>query len=213
MKIAVIGATGKAGSLIAEEALRRGHEVTALVRSAGKVQNDKLNVVEKDATKLTTEDIKGYDVVVNGFAAPQGQEELHVTLGRHLIDILSGAPDTRLIVVGGAGSLYVDDELTTQLYHTPDFPDAYKPTATNMGRNLEALKQSSGIRWTYVSPGAFFDAEGPRTGSYTLGGEKMIVNSEGNSYSSYADYAIAIVDEAEKAAHVNERISVVTEAK
>ncbi|WPP41169.1 NAD(P)-dependent oxidoreductase [Paenibacillus hunanensis] len=211
MKIGVIGATGKAGSLIAEEALNRGHEVTAIVRDASKVQNSKLNVMEKEVTELTTEDVGSFDVLVNAFGTPHAEQ--HVTVGRHLIDILKGAGNTRLIVVGGAGSLYVDDALTTRLVDTPDFPDAYKPTASNQGQNLQDLKQSSGIRWTFVSPGAFFDPNGPRTGTYTLAGEKLTVNSEGNSYSSYADYAIAIVDEAEKAAHVGERISVVTEAK
>ncbi|WP_017814746.1 MULTISPECIES: NAD(P)-dependent oxidoreductase [Paenibacillus] len=211
MKIAVIGATGKAGSRIAEEALSRGHEVTAFVRSAGKVQNDKLNVVEKEVTDLTTADVQDFEVLVNAFGTPDAEQ--HVVVGRHLIDILKGASNTRLIVVGGAGSLYVDDAHTTRLVDTPDFPDAYKPTATNQGKNLEDLKQSSGIKWTFVSPGAFFDPAGPRTGTYKLAGEQLTVNSEGNSYSSYADYAIAIVDEAEKAAHVNERISVVTEAK
>ncbi len=211
MKIGVIGATGKAGSLIAEEALNRGHEVTAIVRDASKVQNSKLKVMEKEVTELTTEDVGGFDVLVNAFGTPHAEQ--HVPVGRHLIDILKGAGDTRLIVVGGAGSLYVDDALTTRLVDTPDFPDAYKPTASNQGQNLQDLKQSSGIRWTFVSPGAFFDPNGPRTGTYTLAGEKLTVNSEGNSYSSYADYAIAIVDEAEKAAHVGERISVVTEAK
>ncbi len=211
MKIGIIGATGKAGSLIAEEALNRGHEVTAIVRDASKVQNSKLNVVEKEVTTLTTEDVSGLDVLVNAFGTPNAEE--HVPVGRHLIEILKGAGNTRLIVVGGAGSLYVDDALTTRLIDTPDFPDQYKPTASKQGENLQDLKQSSGIQWTFVSPGAFFDPNGPRTGSYTLAGEKLTVNSEGNSYSSYADYAIAIVDEAEKAAHVGKRISVVTEAK
>jgi len=213
MKIAVIGATGKAGSLIVEEALSRGHEVTAIVRNASKVQQDKVNVVEKEVLDLTTEDIKGYDVVVNAYGAPQGQEESHVTVGQSLIEILKGALDTRLIVVGGAGSLYVDDAQSVRLIDTPDFPEAYKPTASSQGKNLDDLKASSGIQWTFLSPAAFFDASGPRTGSYTAGQEKMIVNNEGNSYISYADYAIAIVDEAEQAAHVNQRFSVVGEAK
>ncbi len=211
MKIGIIGATGKAGSLIAEEALNRGHEVTAIVRDASKVKNSKLNVVEKEVTALTTEDISGLDVLVNAFGTPNAEQ--HVPVGRHLIEILKDAGNTRLIVVGGAGSLYVDDTLTTRLIDTPDFPEQYKPTASKQGENLQDLKQSSGIQWTFVSPGAFFDPNGPHTGSYTLAGEKLTVNSEGNSYSSYADYAIAIVDEAEKAAHVGERISVVTEAK
>lgn len=86
MKIAVIGATGKAGQIIVEEALQRGHEVTAIVRSASKVTAN-IPVMEKDIFELTQEDVKGFDVVVNAFGAPFGEEELHVKVGRHLISI------------------------------------------------------------------------------------------------------------------------------
>ena len=101
MKIAVIGATGKAGQKIVEEALRRGHDVTAIVRSAAKV-TAAIPVLEKDVLDVTAEDVKGFDVVVNAFGAPAGQEQLHVKVGRHLISIFKGIA-TKLVVVGGAG--------------------------------------------------------------------------------------------------------------
>lgn len=207
MKIAVIGASGKAGSNIVEEVVRRGHEVTAFVRDASKVKNSNVNVVEKDIQSLTTEDIQKFDAVVNAFGAPFGSEQLHVELGRHLIDIFQGV-STRLVVVGGAGSLYVDPALTTKVMDTPDFPEMFYATASNQGRNLEDLKASS-VNWTFLSPGGFFDPEGKRSGTYNIGGDQLILNDQQESYISYSDYAIAIVDEIENANHVKARFSVV----
>ncbi|ACT03246.1 NAD(P)-dependent oxidoreductase [Paenibacillus sp. JDR-2] len=210
MKIAVVGATGKAGQFIVKEALSRGHEVTAVVRNRAKVTEEGVQVIEKEVFDLTAADLQGFDVVVNAFGAPLGQEQLHVTAGKALIDALSGT-DTRLIVIGGAGSLYVDEAKTVQLFNTPDFPEMFLATAKNQGQNLEDLKQSTGLKWTFVSPSAFFDPAGERTGSYTKGKDHLLVNSKGHSYVSYADFAIAIVDEAENAAHVNERFTVSSE--
>lgn len=207
MKIAVIGATGKAGAKIVEEALQRGLEVTAIVRDASKLQTQGVTVIEKEIASLQAEDVAAFDAVVNAFGAPAGAEHLHVELGKHLISIFAGL-STRLIVVGGAGSLYVDSELTTRLMDTPDFPALYLPTAQNQGRNLEDLKASD-INWTFVSPAAFFDPEGRRSGSYTLGGEQLIVNEQQESYISYSDYAIAIVDEIVEPKHIKQRFSVV----
>lgn len=210
MKIGIIGATGKVGNKVLQEATQRGHEVTAIVRNASKLNNSDVKVIEKDIFDLTTEDIKNLDVVVNAFGAPLGEEEAHVEAGRALIALLKDV-DTRAIIVGGAGSLYVDDAHTTRVLETPEFPDMFKPTATGQGRNLQELKETDGITWTFVSPSAEFDPEGKRTGTYTSGKDQLLVNSQGDSYISYADYAIAIVDEAENADHVNERFTVVGE--
>ncbi|PNZ32141.1 putative NADH-flavin reductase [Staphylococcus petrasii] len=210
MKIGIIGATGKVGNKVLQEATQRGHEVTAIVRNASKLNNSDVKVIEKDIFDLTAEDIKDLDVVVNAFGAPLGEEEAHVEAGRALIALLKDV-DTRAIIVGGAGSLYVDDAHTTRVLETPEFPDMFKPTATGQGRNLQDLKEAEGITWTFVSPSAEFDPEGKRTGTYTSGKDQLLVNSQGDSYISYADYAIAIVDEVENAAHVNERFTVVGE--
>lgn len=212
MKIGIIGATGKAGSLILKEAVERGHEVTAIVRNAAKIQNQDIKVLEKDIFDLKSEDLKGFDVVVNAFNAAPGQEEKHIEAGKVLIDALKNLPQTRLLVVGGAGSLFTDESKTVRVLETPDFPAAYFPTASNMAKNLEDL-QSSGINWTYISPSAFFDPQGKQTGSYQKGKDQLLVNSKGESYISYPDYAIAMVDEIENPAHVNERFTVVGEAE
>ena len=132
----------------------------------------------------------------------------HSTSLKHLADILSGT-QTRLIVVGGAGSLYVDPEHTTQLADTPDFPDSFKPLATAMAKALAELRERKDVRWTYVSPAADFQADGERTGKYQLNGEELKTNAKGESIISYADYAIAIVDEIANGNHIGERISVV----
>lgn len=213
MKIGIIGASGKAGKLIAKEAIARGHEVTAIVRDAAKLDESELNAVEKDIFTVTSDDLASFDVVVNAFGAPHGQEQQHVEAGRVLIQALQGAPNTRLIVVGGAGSLYVDEAKTTQLIDTPEFPDAYKATASNQGQNLKDLQQSSGIQWTFISPAAFFNPEGKRTGAYQLGKDHLLLNAKGESYISYADYAIAVLDEIEHPQHLNTRFTVVSEAE
>ena len=136
-------------------------------------------------------------------------DTLHVIpdAAKHLADVLSGT-DTRLIVVGGAGSLFINKEHTVALEDTPEFPDAYKPVSSAHGKALASLRARSDVKWTYISPAADFQAEGERTGSYELAGEELTTNADGQSVISYADYAIAVVDEAESGKHVGERISV-----
>lgn len=213
MKIAVIAASGKAGSMIMKEAVDREHDVTAIVRDPGKITEDNVTVLERDIFDLTGEDLNKYDVVVNAFGAPEGEEHQHVEAGHVLIEALKDAPNTKLIVVGGAGSLYVDDEKSTQLIETPEFPEAALPTARNQGINLNDLLHADDITWTFISPPAIFDPEGVKTGSYQTGGDQLLVNSQGKSYISYADYAIAVVDEVENPKHINERFTVVGEAE
>jgi len=211
MKIGIIGASGKAGQEILKEAVSRGHEVTAIVRDASKIRNDGIQVLQKDAFELTAQDVAGFDAVVNAFGAPLGQEHLHVEAGRSLIKAFQGAPNTRLIVVGGAGSLFVDEAKTVRLVDTPEFPDPFKATASNQAQNLQDLRESSGVQWTFVSPSAFFNAEGARTGKYETGLDNLLVNSKGQSHVSYADFAIAIVDEIENPKHLQARFTVVSE--
>ncbi|WP_047984786.1 NAD(P)-dependent oxidoreductase [Ornithinibacillus californiensis] len=210
MKVAVIGASGKAGSLILTEAVNRGHQVTAIVRNAAKIKDQNIPVLEKSIFDLDTNDLKPFDVVINAFGAPLSEEQAHVDAGHALIEALKGT-DTRLLVVGGAGSLYIDESKTMKLIDTPEFPDFVKPTGKGQGRNLEELSQATDLTWTFISPSAIFDAEGKRTGSYQEGKDVLLVNSEGQSYISYADFAIAVVDEVENAKHINERFTVVGE--
>lgn len=205
--IAVVAANGKAGKLIVKEAVNRGFDVTAVVRGENKTNTQ--HAIIKDLFDLTADDLKGFDAVVDAFGAwtPDTLSQ-HSTSLKHLADILSGT-DTRLIVVGGAGSLYVDPEHKTQLVDTPDFPDAFKPLATAMGKALAELRERKDVRWTFVSPAADFQADGERSGKYILAGEELKLNDRGESIISYADYAIAIVDEIAEGNHIGQRISVV----
>ncbi|MBP1047656.1 NAD(P)-dependent oxidoreductase [Enterococcus sp. BWM-S5] len=209
MKVAVVAANGKAGKLIVEEAVARGHEVTAVVRNENRTNAQ--NQLIKDIYDLTTEDLQEFDAVVDAFGIfdPEKLEE-HQTSLKHLTDILSNT-STRLLVVGGAGSLYVDPAHTVELMSTPDFPDAFKGLASNMGAALKTLKTRNDVNWTYISPAADFQTDGTRTGKYQVAGEELTMNSKGESVISYADYAIAMVDEIENGKHIKERISVVSE--
>lgn len=207
MKIAVICANGKAGKLIVKEAVNRGLDVTAVVREDN--QTVAQNVLKKDLFDLTISDLKDFDVVIDAFGA-WTEESLpqHSTSLKHLCDILSRT-DTRLLVVGGAGSLYVNPEHTACVADGPDFPDIFKPLAAAMAKALGELRQRNDVKWTYLSPAGDFQAEGERTGKYLLGGEELTLNSRGESIISYADYAIAMIDEVENSNHIQERFSVV----
>lgn len=209
MKIAVVCANGKAGRLIVEEAVRRGLDVTAVTR--GENRTEAKQAVRKDLFDLTAADLKGFDVVVDAFGAwtPETLQQ-HSTSLKHLCDLLSGR-ETRLLVVGGAGSLYVNPEHTVQVMDAPEFQEVFKPLASSMAKALGELRARDDVKWTYVSPAGDFQAEGPRTGKYILGGEELTLNSRGESVISYADYAIAMVDEAVSGKHVRQRISVVAE--
>ncbi|ALS79905.1 NAD(P)-dependent oxidoreductase [Planococcus kocurii] len=211
MKIGIIGATGKAGNLILKETLKRRHEVTAIVRNSQKVENPDVSVIEKDVFSLTAADLSPFDVVVNAFGVPPEKAKQHIEAGRILIEALKKTQGTRLIVVGGAGSLFVDEARTTRLVETPEFPEAFKSIARGQAQNLADLEASEGVRWTFLSPAAFFDPDGRRTGRYQKGDDGFIVNRKGKSYISYADYAIAVVDEIESGEHENKRFTVVSE--
>ena len=209
MKIAVVAANGKCGSLIVKEAVDRGFEVTAIARSENKTVAK--NFVKKDIMDLTSADLNGFDAVVDAFGAFTPETlPMHSKTLTHLCDILSKF-ETRLLVVGGAGSLYIDKNHTTQLKDTPDFPQVFMGVASAAGEALDEIRKRDDVKWTFVSPAGDFRADGERRGKYLLAGEEFKVNSNGESIISYADYAIAMVDEIEKGNHIRERISVLWE--
>ncbi|MCR5663042.1 MAG: NAD(P)-dependent oxidoreductase [bacterium] len=209
MKIAVVCANGKAGKLIAQEAVSRAHNVTAIVK--GENKSAAQQAIQKDLFDLTRDDLTGFDAVIDAFGAwtPETLPQ-HSTSLQHLCDILSGS-NTRLLVVGGAGSLYVNKEHTACVADSPDFPESYKPLARAMAKALAELRDRNDVKWTYISPAADFQANGERTGKYILAGEELTLNARGESIISYADYAIAMVDETEKGSHIGQRISVARE--
>ena len=208
MKIAIIAANGKAGKLIAAEAVNRGIDVTAFVR--GENKSAAQSAVQKDALSLTKDDLAAFDVVVDAVGGWTTDTVGAIpAVAKHLAEVLSGT-QTRLLVVGGAGSLFVNKEHTACVADDPAFPADWKPLASAHAEALASLRATTGLKWTYVSPACDFRADEPRTGEYKLGGEELTMSSKGDSVVGYADYAVAMVDEATSAApHISERISVV----
>lgn len=207
-KIAVVAANGRVGSLVVAEAVRRGFDVTAIVRSDNRTQAQ--HFLQGDALTIGREQLEGFDAVVDAVGGwTEDTLRLVPDAVAHLADVLAGT-NVRLVVVGGAGSLFVNPEHSVTLAQTPDFPDAFKDVAAAAQKSLDYLRTRDDVRWTYVSPAADFQAEGERTGAYTLAGEELTLNEKGESVISYADYAIAMVDEIESGEHIRERISVVS---
>lgn len=205
MKIAVICANGKAGNAIVNEAISRGLDVTSVARGNNKTAA--LNFINKDLFDLNKKDLEGFDVIVDAFGMfDPAKLDLHTSSLKHLCDLISNT-DTRLLIVGGAGSLYLDKEHKIRLMDSPDFPERFKPVASNMGKALDELRKRNDVKWTYISPAANFQPDGEKTGKYTLNGEEFTLNSKNLSCINYSDYAVGFVDEIIKAQHINKRIS------
>ncbi|MCQ9340908.1 NAD(P)H-binding protein [Corynebacterium phoceense] len=199
MKIAVIAANGKAGQLIVKEAQAAGHEVTAIVR--GENRSAATNVIMREIMNITAEDLAGF-----GAFTPETLP-LHTKSVAHLGDVLAGS-DARLYVVGGAGSMIVDDK-GTKLLETPDFPNMFVPLASAQSEQLDYLRMRDDFNWTFVSPAAEFDAEGERTGKFEIvASDKFTVDANGNNEISYADYALGMVALIEAGSNNHKRVNI-----
>ena len=199
MKIAVVGATGRAGSEIASELARRGHDVLAISRKPGDA-SDHITPLALDAadSDALINAIRGQDAVVSAMRFAD-------TDAAALIAAVKASGVPRFLVVGGAASLKNPDG--TRLFDSPHFPDAYRAEAGAGIAFLDALKASDGLDWTFLSPAMIFDV-GPRTGTYRAGKDDLLVDAEGKSFISFADYAIAMADEIETPKHHRERFTV-----
>lgn len=208
MKIAILGATGWIGGAILKEAQSRGHQVTALVRDPSKLSVADVVVRAVDLEQpLVADTFAGVDVVIASVGGRAQQNHgLVASTVQHLLDVLPNANVPRLLWVGGAGSLEVAPGVA--LVSSPDFPAAYKDEALAQGEALQVFRAAqTAINWTFVSPAAEIypgESEGP----YRLGGDSFFTDANGQSRISVTDYAKAMVDEAEKGAHPNQRISV-----
>lgn len=201
MKIAIIGATGRVGTRLIDEALRRGHTVTAIARQAEKLSaREGLSTRNADVadTQALASALAGHDVAISAVRFLQASTE-------QIVGAVKAARVPRLLVVGGAGSLYVAPGL--QLVDTPQFPEAYKAEALAGRAFLNALRAETDLDWTFLSPAALFEP-GTRTGSYRVGEETLLSDANGKSGISMEDYAIALLDEVEKPAHSRQRYTV-----
>ena len=207
MKVAVVCSNGKVGKLVVAEAQAAGLDVTGFAR--GENKSGAKAFVQKDLFSLTKNDLVGFDVVVDAFGA-WAEPDLpnHGKSLAHLCDLLSGT-NVRLVVVGGAGSLYVNKEHTAQVMDGADFPDVFKPLARAQGNALADLRKRNDVKWTFISPAGDFQADAPKTGKWIWAGEELTLNSKGESIISYADYAAALVEEITKGNHIQQRISLV----
>ncbi|HCS06080.1 MAG TPA: 3-beta hydroxysteroid dehydrogenase [Pseudomonas sp.] len=200
-KIAIIGATGRAGSQLLEEALRRGHSVIAIARHASKI-GQREHVVTKDVdvhdAQALQEALAGSDVVLSAAHFSTLPVEA-------IIEPVKKAGVKRLLFVGGAGSLLLPDG--TKVIDSEGFPDEYKPEATAGGQYLETLRKEQDLDWTFLSPSAEF-VEGERTGKFRLGKDHLLIGADGKSWITFADFAIALLDEVEHPAHSRQRFTV-----
>ena len=201
MKIAVAGASGRAGSEITKELSRRGHTGTAIARNPEKIA-DLPNVTPTKGDVLDEAGLAklwaGHDVAISSvhFLASDPKK---------LIGAAKASGVGRYLIVGGAGSLEVAPGV--KLVTTPGFPAQYKAEAEAGSAFLDLLRQEKELNWTFISPSALF-VEGERTGKFRLGTDQLLTASDGKSWITFADYAIALADEIERLSHLRQRFTV-----
>lgn len=202
MNIALIGASGNAGSRILAELSARGHQVTAIARTPEKiaalpgVTARKGDLFDRDAMAAL---LRGHDAVISSVMFLASDAEA-------LLAAVKQASVRRYLVVGGAGSLEVAPGV--RLIDTPAFPEAYFAEASKGAEMLDRLRQEpEGLDWTFLSPAAMF-IPGSRTGQFRLGLDSLLVAADGTSSISYEDYGVALVDELERPAHLRQRFTV-----
>ena len=199
--IAIIGATGRAGSQLLEEALRRGHSGVAIARHVSKI-GERAGVVTKE---VDVNDVQALQAAVAGSDVVLSAAHFSTLPAAAIIEPVKKAGVKRLLFVGGAGSLLLPDG--SQVIQSPDFPEAYKPEATAGGIYLDTLRAEKDLDWTFLSPSAEF-VEGERTGTFRLGQDHLLVSAEGKSWITFADFAIAMLDEVEQPKHTRQRFTV-----
>jgi putative NADH-flavin reductase len=201
MKIAVIGASGNAGSRITAELASRGHAVTAIARNPEKIAR-LANVVP---TKDDASDEAGLAQLLRGQDAAISSVHFLASDPQKLIGAAKASGVGRYLVVGGAGSLEVAPGV--RLVTTPAFPAQYKAEAEKGAAFLDLLRQEKTLNWTFLSPSALF-APGNRTGKFRLGTDQLLTGADGKSWISFEDFAVALADEIERPAHIRRRFTV-----
>ena len=211
MKIALIGATGYVGAAILQEALNRGHEVTAIVRNPEKLPaQPKLHAQKGDVynEEAVARFVTRHDAVINAFNPGWSNPDIYSQQLKGASAIIAGVKKAgikRLLVVGGAGSLEVRPGV--QSVDLPGFPAEYKQGALAMRETLNLLRQETGLEWSFLSPSADL-FPGQRTGTFRLGTDQLIKDAKGESRISVQDYAMAMIDEVEKPNHIRQRFTV-----
>jgi hypothetical protein len=201
MKIAVIGASGNAGSRITAELARRDHAVTAIARNPDKIAK----LANVTAAKGDVLDQAGLTRLIAGHDVAISSVHFMASDPVWLIAAASESKVGRYLVVGGAGSLEVAPGV--RLVTTPGFPVAYKAEAEKGAEFLDLLRAEKQLNWTFLSPSALFTA-GERTGRFRLGTDRLLTAEDGKSWISFEDFAVALADEIERPAHIRQRFTV-----
>jgi uncharacterized protein len=201
MKIAVIGASGNAGSRITAELAGRGHAVTAIARNPEKIAK----LAGVIPTKGDASDEAGLTQLLRGHDAAISSIHFLASDPGKLIGAAKASGVGRYLVVGGAGSLEVAPGV--RLVTTPGFPAQYKAEAEKGAAFLDLLRQEKELNWTFLSPSALF-APGERTGRFRLGTDQLLTGADGKSWISFEDFAVALADEIERPAHIRRRFTV-----
>jgi len=211
VKIAIIGASGNIGSFVRDEALARGHHVTAIVRHPEKitVRNPHLTVVKADILKGKVEElVKDHDAVISAYNPGWNSPDIYNEQTKGAKAIIKGIKESgvkRLLVVGGAGTLEVTPGV--QLMDTVTFPENVKGGVLATAETLQMLRKEKGLDWTFLSPPASI-APGERTGHYRVGKDQLLKDKQGESKISTQDYAVAMIDELESPQYIRERFTV-----
>jgi len=212
LRITVFGGTGNIGKRIVSEAVNRGHQVTVISRDPSRVKNQPGGVSVKQGNVLDVEQVAklaaGQDVVISAVGADRANNpDYHIyrKAGESLVKALRtlGPKAPRLIVVGGAGSL----EIRPGVLLVTTIPEAYKAEVLGQQEALDYYRTVADVKWSYFSPAGSI-APGKRTGKFRLGGDQLVTDAKGDSNISIEDYAVAMIDEAEKAQHVQKRFTI-----
>jgi putative NADH-flavin reductase len=214
MKLALIGATGFVGSAVLKELVQRGHSVTAIARNTKSIPgSDRVTAKSADAlsAKEVADAVKGQDAVISTYNAGWTNPDIYNEFLRGSAAIQEGVKQAgvkRLLVVGGAGSLYVADGV--QKVDTPDFPKEWKAGALAARDYLNVLKKEQQLDWTFLSPALEMHpgTSGTRRGKYRTGLDKPVYDPEKRSIISVEDLAVAIADEIENPKHLRQRFTV-----
>jgi len=211
MKVALIGASGMIGSRVLKELVSRGHQVIAVVRDPSKVDAAPgVTAVKADVSDVAAlaEALRGADALVSAYGPGPGNEQLVIPATKAILEAARRAELQRVILVGGAASLFVAPGVT--LLDSGHLPKEWVGIATAHSGLLELLRTTdlgAGLDWTYFSPASFIQP-GERTGKFRLGKDEMVADAQGQSRISAEDYAVALVDELEHPQHVRQRFTI-----
>lgn len=211
MKIVIIGATGRVGSHVKNEALQRGHLVTAIARETKDITpQERLSIASADVENIdnVVSLIKGHDAVVSTFNTNLDRPDLHeyfIKSSENIQNAVRQSGVKRFLVVGGAGSLFINGR---QIVDGPEFPKPWLAGAQAARDYLNIIKQETELDWTFLSPAIFLHFNAARTGAYRVNYESPVCDNTGKSEISAEDLAVAIIDELENGSHIKKRFTV-----